>query len=117
MSKKNKKKESYYFDYFKKLFDTWEESTSHAFQIWMDNPYFKKTMESAGEKSSEFKDYTIQMMERYLNKSYFLNNKDIEKIMNSIDKIESRLNKLEKTINEIAKINRQKTPKQKKGGK
>jgi hypothetical protein len=66
LEKKKEYEEIYYFSYFKKLFESWEESTNKLMDVWMNSPL----MERAVEKSSEFKSYIHSFMEQTLEQRY-----------------------------------------------
>ena len=59
MEKKKDHDQLYYFGYFKKLYESWEESTNMMMDIWLNSPY----MERAFDKSLEFKNYIQNFME------------------------------------------------------
>jgi hypothetical protein len=113
--------QSYYFSYFKKLYESWEKSMSEAMDLWLNNPVFTDSAEKAIEKSVEFKDYTYDIMERTLKNRYIFTAYDMDKLTRSLDNIETKLNKLEEKINEIQSAKRSSTESKKgslkKGGK
>jgi hypothetical protein len=98
---KKREGELYYFSYFKRLYESWEESTSQALEVWLKSSLFTNTTEKAIEKSVEFKNYIYDIMERTLKQRYFPMKNDMEKIINSLDNLEIKLNKLSERINEL----------------
>jgi hypothetical protein len=114
MPEKDKERESYYFSYFKKLYESWEKSTSQVLEVWLKNLLLKDNMEKAFEKSVEFKNYIQDIMEKTLKHRYFPSKNDMNKLTSSLYNLEEKLNKLEEKINELQST-RESTPESKKG--
>ena len=76
MSEKKEQQEMYYFGYFNKLYESWEESTNKMMDVWMSSPF----MDRAVEKSSEFKNYIHNFIDQTLEKRYVPQERDMEKI-------------------------------------
>ncbi len=107
MSDKKEHQEIYYFGYFKKLYESWEESTNKMMDVWMNSPF----MERAVEKSSEFKSYIHNFMEQTLEKRHLPQKKDMEKIIDTIDSIEVKIAELEGKIEDIKSEPKKPSPK------
>lgn len=97
MGKKKELDEVYYLGYFKKLYESWEESTHKMMDIWFNSPL----MERAVEKSSEFKDYVQDFMERSLEQRNIPERNDMDKLLNTIDSLEVKIAKLEEKIENL----------------
>ena len=108
MDKKKEYEEIYYFSYFKKLFESWEESTNKFMDVWMNSPL----MERAVEKSSEFKSYIQGFIEQTLEQRYVPGKKDMEKLIDTLDSLGDKIAELEGKITNLqsgAKKSPQKT--------
>lgn len=101
MPEKEKEEESKYFSYFKKLYETWEKSTSQALEVWLRSPLFRNNMERAVEKSNEFKNYIHDTMERNIKHKYIPMKKDMDKLMGSLKSLEEKLYMLEEKISNL----------------
>jgi hypothetical protein len=101
MPEKKKEEESNYFSYFKKLYESWEKSTSQALDVWLKSPLFTNSMERAVEKSIEFKNYIQDTMERNLRLRYVPIKNDSDRVAISLDKINQKLNLLEEKIKSL----------------
>ncbi len=97
MSEKKAYDESYYFSYFKKLFESWEESTHKAMDIWLKSPF----MDRAFDKSTEFKQYVQKFMENSLESRATPDTQSIEKLIESINQIEQKVSRIEKKVDEL----------------
>ncbi len=117
----NKDEEPYYFNYFRKLYESWERSMSKAMEVWLKNPIFAHNAEKAIEKSIEFKGYIHEIMERTLKHRFIPTRHEMNKLVKSLDDLEVKLNKVEERINETKNTTRSAIkPKKrslKKGGK
>jgi seryl-tRNA synthetase len=96
-----KREEPDYFNYFKRVYELWEKSASQALELWIKSPLFKNTMEKALEKSTEFRNYIQEVMDRTLKYGYFPMKNDIDKLAEYLSSLEEKLNKLESKINEL----------------
>jgi hypothetical protein len=101
MQEKEKQEESNYFSYFKKLYESWEKSTSQAVEIWLRSPLFRNNMERAVEKSIEFKNYIHDTMERNLKHKYIPMKNDVDKLTSSLKNLEQKLKRLEEKISNL----------------
>jgi hypothetical protein len=101
MQEKEKQEESTYFSYFKKLYESWEKSTSQAVEIWLRSPLFRNNMERAVEKSIEFKNYIHDTMERNLKHKYIPMKNDVDKLTSSLKNLEQKLKRLEEKISNL----------------
>jgi len=90
-----------YLSYFKRLYESWEKYMFQALEVWLKNPLFTNTTEKAIEKSTEFKNYIHDIMERSLKQRYFPMKDDMDKVITSLDKLETRVSELSKRINEL----------------
>lgn len=97
MSKKKGLDEIYYLGYFKKLYESWEESTHKMMDIWFNSPL----MDRAVEKSSEFKDYVQDFMEQNLEQRNIPERNNMDKLINTIDSLEVKIAKLEEKIEDL----------------
>ena len=94
LSKKNEYEQIYYFSYFKKLYESWEESTNKLMDVWMSSPL----MDRAVEKSSEFKNYIQNYIEKTLEKRYLPEKRDMEKLIDTLDSLGEKIAELEDRI-------------------
>ena len=97
MAKKKELDEVYYLGYFKKLYESWEESTHKMMDIWFNSPL----MDRAVEKSSEFKNYVQVFMEQSLEQSNVPERDEMDKLINTIDALELKIAKLEEKIEDL----------------
>ena len=112
--KKKELDEVYYLGYFKKLYESWEESTHKMMDVWLNSPL----MDRAVEKSSEFKNYVQNFMEQSLENRNIperremdkLINTEMDKLINTIDSLEMKIAELEEKIENL-ESSPKKTPK------
>ncbi len=98
MARKRKElDEVYYLGYFKKLYESWEESTHKMMDVWFNSPL----MDRAVEKSSEFKNYVQVFMEQSLEQRNIPERKEMDKLINTIDSLEMKIAKLEEKIEDL----------------
>jgi len=97
LAKKKELDEVYYLGYFKKLYESWEESTHKMMDIWFNSPL----MERAVEKSSEFKNYVQDFMEQSLEQRNIPERKEMDNLLNTIDALEMKIAKLEEKIEDL----------------
>jgi len=95
--KKKELDEVYYLAYFRKLYESWEESTHNMMDMWFNSPL----MDRAVEKSSEFKSYVQTFMEQSLEKRNTPQKGEIDKLINSVDALELKISKLEEKIENL----------------
>jgi len=107
LSKKTEYEQIYYFSYFKKLFESWEESTNKLVDVWMSSPL----MERAVEKSSEFKNYIHSFMEQTLEQRYLPEKKDMDKLIDTLDSLGEKIADLEGKITDLQSSTRKPKPK------
>gem|GEM_PF-1180065 len=110
MPEKEPEGESYYFTYFKKLYDSWESSMSNALELWFKSPIFAKSSERAVQKSQELKSYMYDMMERSLKSRYHPVKSDVDRILKALDTIELKLAELSLKIEVFGKGEKEKAP-------
>jgi len=94
LAKKKELDEIYYLGYFKKLYESWEESTHKMMDIWFNS----SLMERAIEKSSEFKDYVQDFMEQSLEQRNVPERNERDKLLNTIDSLEIKIAKFEEKV-------------------
>lgn len=109
MAKKKELDEVYYLGYFKKLYESWENSTHKMMDIWFNSPL----MERAVDKSSEFKDYVQDFMEEHLEQRNISERNDMGQIQNTIDSLEVKIAKLEEKIENLETSPEETSPKPK----
>lgn len=103
MEKKKDHEQLYYFGYFKKLYESWEESTNMMMDIWLKSPY----MERAFDKSLEFKNYVQNFMEDTLEsryesrKDFKKSGEDKDKLIEYIDSLEEKIRSLEEKLEQL----------------
>lgn len=95
--KKQQLDEVYYLGYFKKLYESWEESTHKMMDVWLNSPL----MDRAVEKSSEFKNYVQVFMEQSLEERNAPEREEMDKLMNTVDALELKIAKLEEKIEDL----------------
>lgn len=112
MEKKKDHEQLHYFGYFKKLYESWEESTNMMMDIWLNSPY----MERAFDKSLEFKNYVQNFMEETLEsrcepkKSHKDSKADKDKMAEYINSLEEKVRELEVKLQELESKPKKKTP-------
>lgn len=94
MSKQKEYADMYYFGYFKKLYESWEESTNKMMDVWINSPF----MDRAVEKSSEFKDYIHGFIEQTLETRCTPRKKEMDRLNDTIDSLEAKIAELEQKI-------------------
>ncbi len=104
--KKKELDEVYYLGYFKKLYESWEESTHKMMDVWLNSPL----MDRAVEKSSEFKNYVQNFMEQSLENRNIPERREMDKLINTIDSLEMKIAELEEKIENL-ESSPKKTPK------
>lgn len=116
MEKKKDHEQLYYFDYFKKLYESWEESTNMMLDIWLSSPY----MERAFDKSLEFKNYVQNFMEDTIKsrcepKRGDKDSKDDkDRLVEYIDSLEKKIRELEEKVEELESQSKKKAPERRK---
>jgi len=114
LSNKGKQIKPFYFTYFEQLYESWEKSASKAIKLWFNNPLFNNCMERAFEKSTEFKNYTREIIEKSLNYRYLPMKNDFLKLTNSLENVEIKLLALEDKVKDVKKADETKTTKKRK---
>jgi hypothetical protein len=114
MPETKREDESYYFSYFKKLYESWERSMSKVMEVWLNNPIFTNSADKAIEKSLEFKGYIHDIMERTLRHRFISTKYNVDKLAKSLDQLEVKLNEVEEKISKVHNTKRS-TIKPKKG--
>jgi hypothetical protein len=97
LSEQKKHQELYYFGYFKKLYESWEASTNKMMDVWMNSPF----MDRAVEKSTEFKDYIHNFIEKSLENRYLPEGRDVSNLIETINSLEAKVAELEKKIDRL----------------
>jgi hypothetical protein len=97
LAKKKQLDEVYYLGYFKKLYESWEESTHKMMDVWFNSPL----MDRAVEKSSEFKNYVQVFMEQSLEQRNVPERDEMDKLINTIDALELKIAKMEEKIEDL----------------
>ncbi len=79
---------------YKKFYDTWEKSSSEVLEKWVNSPLFAANIGKAVEKSSEFKKYFDEAVEKTLKNMRFPTKGDIDRVLASINNLEAKVNDL-----------------------
>ena len=87
--------------YYKKFYEVWEKTMSEALDIWLKSPLFAATLGKTVEKSSEFKKYIDEVMERSLKNMHLPTKSDIDRVLSSINNIEAKVNDLSDKVDEL----------------
>jgi hypothetical protein len=86
---------------YKKFYETWEKTTSEALEMWLNSPLFAANMGKAIEKSSEFKKYLDEVIEKNLKNMRIPTKTDVDRILSTINNIEAKINDLMDKVEEI----------------
>ena len=86
---------------YKKFYETWEKTTSEALEMWLNSPLFAANMGKAIEKSSEFKKYLDEVIEKNLKNMRIPTKTDVDRILSTINNIEAKINDLMDKVDEI----------------
>lgn len=86
---------------YKKLYAQWESTMSEALDSWIKTPLFSSVVGQAIEKSSEFKKYLDEGMERNLKSMQLPTKSDINLMLTSINKIEEKINDLMEKVEDL----------------
>jgi hypothetical protein len=92
--------------YYKKFYETWEKSMSEALEMWLKSPLFASSAGKMVEKSSEFKKYMDEVMERSLRNMHFPTKGDIDRILTSLNNLEAKINDIWDKVDEIKTVER-----------
>ncbi len=87
--------------YYKKFYETWEKSMSEALEMWLKSPLFAASAGKLIEKSSGFKKYLDEVMERSLNNMRLPTKNDIDRVLASLNNLEAKINDLWDKIDEL----------------
>jgi hypothetical protein len=87
--------------YYKRFYETWEKTMSEALEMWLNSPLFAANMGKAVEKSSEFKKYLDDVIEKSLRNMRIPTKTDIDRVLSSINNIEAKINDLMDKVDEI----------------
>jgi hypothetical protein len=79
---------------YKKFYETWEKSSSEVLEKWVNSPLFAANIGKAVEKSSEFKKYFDEAVEKTLKNMRFPTKGDIDRVLASINNLEAKVNDL-----------------------
>lgn len=107
LAKKKQLDEVCYLGYFKKLYESWEESTHKIMDVWFNSPL----MDRAVEKSSEFKNYVQVFMEQSLEQRNVPERDEMNKLINTVDALELKIAKLEGKIEDLEAKPKKSSPK------
>ncbi|HET7290607.1 MAG TPA: poly(R)-hydroxyalkanoic acid synthase subunit PhaE [Thermodesulfobacteriota bacterium] len=88
---------------YKKFYDTWEKSSSEVLEKWVNSPLFAANIGKAVEKSSEFKKYFDEAVEKTLKNMRFPTKSDIDRVLSSINNLEAKVNDLLDKMDDISK--------------
>jgi hypothetical protein len=86
---------------YKKFYETWEKTTSEALEMWLNSPLFAANMGKAIERSSEFKKYLDEVIEKNLKNMRIPTKTDVDRILSTINNIEAKINDLMDKVDEI----------------
>ncbi len=86
---------------YKKFYETWERTTSEALEMWLNSPLFAANMGKAIERSSEFKKYLDEVIEKNLKNMRIPTKTDVDRILSTINNIEAKINDLMDKVDEI----------------
>ncbi len=86
---------------YKKFYEIWEKTTSDALEMWLNSPLFTANMGKAVEKSSEFKRYLDEVIEKSLKNVRIPTKTDIDRVLSSINNIEAKINDLTDKVDEL----------------
>ena len=92
--------------HYKKFYETWEKTTSDALEMWLNSPLFAANMGKAIEKSSEFKKYLDEVIEKSLKNMRIPTKTDIDRVLASLNNLEAKINDLTDKVDEL-KISKQ----------
>jgi hypothetical protein len=87
--------------HYKRFYETWEKTTSEALEMWLKSPLFAANMGKAIEKSSEFKKYLDEIIEKSLKNMRMPTKSDIDRVLLSINNIEAKINDLTDKVDEL----------------
>lgn len=88
---------------YKKFYDTWEKSSSEVLEKWVNSPLFAANIGKAVEKSSEFKKYFDEAVEKTLKNMRFPTKSDTDRLLSSINNLEAKINDLVDKVDDISK--------------
>lgn len=88
---------------YKKLYETWEKSSSEVLEKWVNSPLFAANVGKTVEKSSEFKKYFDEAVEKTLKNMRFPTKSDIDRVLASLNNLEAKINDLVDKVDEIKK--------------
>ncbi len=87
--------------HYKKFYETWEKSSSEVFENWVNSPLFAANIGKAVEKSSEFKKYFDEAVEKTLKNMRFPTKSDIDRLLSSINNLEAKINDLMDKVDDM----------------
>ncbi|MCI0482056.1 MAG: hypothetical protein L0213_10775 [Candidatus Dadabacteria bacterium] len=91
---------------YKKFYETWEKSSSEVLEKWVNSPLFAANIGKAVEKSSEFKKYFDEAVEKTLKNMRFPTKGDIDRVLASINNLEAKVNDLLDKVDDYNKPTR-----------
>src|SRR5919109_2545835 len=87
--------------YYKKFYEVWEKTMSEALEMWLKSPLFASTLGKTIERSSEFKKYMNEVMEKSLKNMHVPTKTDIDRVLSAINNIEAKINDMWDKVDEI----------------
>ena len=87
--------------YYRKFYEVWEKTMSEALEMWLRSPLFASTMGKTIERSSEFKKYMNEIMEKSLKNMHVPTKTDIDRVLSAINNVEAKVNDVWDKVDEI----------------
>lgn len=88
-------------EYYKKFYETWEKTTAEALEKQINSPIFALNLGKAVERSSEFKKYFDELVDKGLKNMRLPSKSDIERIHSAINTIEAKINDLSDMVEDL----------------
>jgi len=88
---------------YKKFYETWEKSSSDVLEKWVNSPLFASNIGKAVEKSSEFKKFFDEAVEKTLKNMRFPSKGDIDRVLAAINNLEEKVNDLVDKVDDYTK--------------
>jgi len=88
---------------YKKFYETWEKSSSEVLEKWVNSPLFAANIGKAVEKSSEFKKYFDEAVEKTLKNMRFPTKSDIDRVLASLNNLEEKVNDIVDKVDDLSK--------------
>ncbi len=100
MGESDLKDEEICYTTFKIFYRAWEEVASQAFGAWLGSPIFAGTVTEIVNKSSEYRKYLNDLVDRVLEDRGLPTKREIIKMAERICNIEIKVNDIEDKLNE-----------------